>query len=362
MRLLQRLQRIGLRGVFKDLTQIFLSDFGVFLGRKRNRFLVRRKGEQSEVVADDVDSIVFCTSGAGVSTSALDLAIRNGIQVVLARYGGWPYGILMPTSMTGSVRARREQFLAYNDKRGFILSRGFVLGKLSNQASILKLMAKNRKQTDPVLADKLYRAGREIDRIASSVSEREFKTIDEGRQTLMNLEAEAAREYWQAVKQVLPAELGFEGRVTRGAKDPFNAMLNFGYQTVLFPEAWKAVTYAGLDPYAGFLHADRPGKPSLVLDVMEEFRQQTVDRTLIALIARNMIKPDEVLSKDKREGTTLSPETLKLLLTSLQERLGTEVMFSGQRAPIRSLIHLQVRRAVRLLLGESDYEPFSLGW
>jgi len=110
----------------EDVTQIFLSDFRVFLGRKRNRFLVRRKGEESEVVADDVDSIVFCTSGAGVSTSALDLAVRNGVQVVLARYGGWPYGILMPTSMTGSVRARREQFLAYNDQRGLLLSRGFV--------------------------------------------------------------------------------------------------------------------------------------------------------------------------------------------------------------------------------------------
>ena len=343
--------------------KIFLDDFGIFLGRKRNRFLVGKKGERKEVLADEVDSIICCSSGVAMSASALDLAVQNNIQVVFARYSGWPYAVLMPSSMTGSVRARREQFIAYNDERGFILSKKFIAGKLINQANLLKLMAKNRRQTDPALAERLYNAGKAIDEVYEKIDKEHSLNIDEKRQQLMNLEAEGARFYWDAIRQILPSELGFTGRETRGARDPFNAMLNFGYQTILFPEVWKAVSYAGLDFYAGYLHADRPGKPSLVLDLMEEFRQQLVDRTLVGLITRNVIKPDEILAAEAaEEGRVLSKDVIKVLLASFQERLDSEVMFNGQKGSLKNFIHLQPRCVVRFLLKEADYAPFCLGW
>jgi len=139
-------------------------------------------------------------------------------------------------------------------------------------------------------------------------------------------------------------------------------MLNFGYQVILFPEVWKAVGLAGLDPYAGYLHADRPGKPSLVLDLMEEFRQQLVDRTLIRLISRKALKPDDILAIDESEERILSKETVKTLLTSLQGRLDFPVMFEGRRAAMKSFIYTQARKVVRYLLNESAYTPFILGW
>ncbi|MCS7120438.1 MAG: CRISPR-associated endonuclease Cas1 [Candidatus Bathyarchaeota archaeon] len=343
--------------------KIFLDDFGLFLGRKRNRFVIKKGGEVKEIVADDVESIICCSSGVSFSSSALNLAVKNNIQVVLARHGGWPYAILMPSSLTGSVRARREQFLAYNDERGFILAKRFVIGKLVNQANLLKLLAKNRRQTSPKLSESLYEAGRAIEQVAAKVDELMAASVDEKRQDLMNLEAEAARSYWGGIQQVVPPELGFKGRETRGARDPFNAMLNFGYQTILFSEIWKAVCYAGLDFYAGYLHADRPGKPSLVLDLMEEFRQQVVDRTLISLMAKGMIKPEEIFAEEGgEEGRILSKEVVKTLLKSLQERLDMEVMFEGQRGTIKGFMHNQARRIARFLLHESDYKPFTLGW
>jgi CRISPR-associated protein Cas1 len=121
---------------------VFLDDFGIFLGRKRNRFIVKKNNEAKEIVADDVESIICCSSGVAFSASALDLAVENNIQVVFARYRGWPYAILMPASMTGSVRARREQFLAYNDDRSVVLAKKFIAGKLVNQANFLKLWRK----------------------------------------------------------------------------------------------------------------------------------------------------------------------------------------------------------------------------
>ncbi|MDI6904587.1 MAG: CRISPR-associated endonuclease Cas1 [Candidatus Bathyarchaeia archaeon] len=343
--------------------RIFLDEFGIFLGRKRNRFVIKKEGEKKEIVADDVDSIICCSSGVAMSASALNLAVKNNIQVVFARYGGWPYAVLMPASMTGSVRARREQFIAYNDERGFILAKKFIAGKLVNQANLLKLMAKNRRQTNPALAERFYNAGKAIDETNGRIEKEHGLSIDEKRQQLMNIEAEGARIYWDAIKQVLPAELQFSGRETRGARDPFNAMLNFGYQTILFPEVWKAVSYAGLDFFAGYLHADRPGKPSLVLDLMEEFRQQVVDRTLIGLITKNVLKPNEILAVEVvEEGRVLSKETIKTLLTSFQERLDMKVMFNGQKASIKHFIYHQARCVVRFLLREGDYVPFCLGW
>lgn len=339
--------------------KIFLDDFGIFLGRKKNRFLIKKKKEKTEVVADDVDLIVFTSQGISTSTSALNLAVKHGIQVVFARYGGWPYAILMPTKMTGSVKARREQFLAYNDERGLILAKKFVVGKLTNQANLLKLMAKNRKDTNPNLAKKIYKVGQLIDDIILKVNMIKGGVVEYKRQNLMSLEAEGAKIYWDIIKQVLPEEFCFPGRETRGAKDPFNVMLNFGYQTILFPEVWKAVSYAGLDMYAGYLHADRPGKPSLVLDLMEEFRQQVVDRTIISLITKNMVKPEEVFFEKERR---LGREVVKKLLESFQNRLDTPVMFNGRKAPIKNFIYSQARAIVHFLLREKDYVPFSLGW
>jgi len=343
--------------------KIFLDDFGIFLGRKRNRFIIKKGAEVKEIVADDVDLIVCCSSGVAFSASALELAVENNIQVIFARYRGWPYAVLMPASMTGSVRARREQFISYNDERSVVLAKKFIAGKLVNQANFLKLMAKNRRQTDPDLAEKLYESGKLIDEANERISLEHGSNIDEKRQQIMNLEAEAARYYWECVRKILPIELGFTGRKTRGATDPFNAMLNFGYQAILFPEVWKAVSYAGLDFYAGYLHADRSGKPSLVLDMMEEFRQQLVDRTLIGLITKSVIKPNEIIATEAvEEGRVLSKEVIKVLLASFQERLDSEVMFNGQKGSLKSFIHLQPRCVVRYLLKEADYVPFCLGW
>ncbi|MEM3590322.1 MAG: CRISPR-associated endonuclease Cas1, partial [Candidatus Bathyarchaeia archaeon] len=271
--------------------KLILDDFGIFLGRKRERFLIRKGDQKKELPADEVESIILASEAVNVSASALRLAISKNVQVVFARYGGWPYAILMPTALSGSVRARREQFAAYSDRRGVELAKAFVAGKLSNQANLLKLLAKNRRQTQPGLADRLHEAGQRIDEVRISIRGLEADRIDDCRLRLMNEEAEGARIYWDAIRAILPEGFRFPGRETKGAKDPINSMLNFGYQVVLFPEVWKAISYAGLDPYAGYLHADRPGKPSMVLDLMEEFRQQVVDRAIWALVAKSAIRP-----------------------------------------------------------------------
>lgn len=101
------------------------------------------------------------------------------------------------------------------------------------------------------------------------------------------------------MKLLLADHVSFEGREHRGATDQVNAALNYGYG-ILYAQVWGAIMNAGLEPFAGFLHVDRPGKPSLVLDLIEEFRQPLVDRPVIA--AFNKASPDDPMKRGLKAG------------------------------------------------------------
>ncbi len=133
-------------------------------------------------------------------------------------------------------------------------------------------------------------------------------------------------------------------------------MLNYGYG-VLYAQVEQAVLLAGLDPYAGFLHADRPGKPSLVLDLIEEFRQGVVDRTLIGLVNRHVpFKQDE--------ESLLTQETRSRIAEKVLERLdGSAELYEGKRQALRFILQCQARHLASFLRGDREqYTPFVAGW
>jgi CRISPR-associated protein Cas1 len=178
-------------------------------------------------------------------------------------------------------------------------------------------------------------------------------TIAEKRQELMGLEGVAGRLYWQGFKTVVESKAEFMGRVHRGADDALNALLNYGYG-ILYAHVWGAVVNAGLEPFAGFLHVDRPGKPSLVLDLVEEFRQPVVDRTVIAFV--NLGQTVEM-----KEGM-LDEDSRRALAEKILQRLSSPEPFRGQQFQIRSIIQMQARSLVSFLRGKGKYKPFSFRW
>src|SRR5205823_7661479 len=109
--------------------------------------------------------------------------------------------------------------------------------------------------------------------------------------------------YWEAVTEIISQKVEFLGREHVGATDAVNSLLNYGYG-ILYAQVWGAVINAGLEPFAGFLHVDRPGKPSLVLDLVEEFRQPVVDRTVIAFInlGQSMRMENGLLDQETRRA------------------------------------------------------------
>jgi CRISP-associated protein Cas1 len=168
------------------------------------------------------------------------------------------------------------------------------------------------------------------------------------------LEGYAATVYWEAARTLLSPELGWQGRETRGAQDLVNMALNYGYG-VLYSHTERAVVLAGLDPYGGFLHEDRPGKPSLVLDLVEEFRQMVVDRTVFGLLNKGVAL--------KAEAGRLDEATRKLLAQKVNERLDGPEPYESRKLRLKSILQMQARHVATFLRGDGRaYRPWVGRW
>ncbi|HDN80362.1 MAG TPA: CRISPR-associated endonuclease Cas1, partial [Chloroflexi bacterium] len=228
--------------------------------------------------------------------------------------------------------------------------------KLLNQANLLKYVAKYRKRKDKETYRTLRDAAIEIEATAERVKRLEGERIEEIRLQLMNLEGRGAEIYWRTVSHVLRADVEWLGRITKGAQDPVNSALNYGYG-ILYSQIEYALIRAGLDPYAGFVHTDRAGRVSLVYDLVEEFRQTVVDRTVFGLLNKG------VEFKVGDDGL-LVEKTRKLLAEKVLERLNEgEERYEGKRHKLRTIIQSQARHIATFVRGERPaYKPFVARW
>jgi CRISP-associated protein Cas1 len=171
---------------------------------------------------------------------------------------------------------------------------------------------------------------------------------------LLGIEGQGGVAYWGAVAAILPPDLNFPGRLGRGATDPTNVCLNYGYG-VLYSQAAGALSTAGLEPFAGFLHTDRPGKPSLVLDFVEGFRAAAVDRVIFATLGRGWRPEFDAAGK-------LEPQSRKILAQRVLERLDAREIWKGKRFRLKNILVGQARHLATFLRDEGEYIPFVMGW
>ena len=135
--------------------------------------------------------------------------------------------------------------------------------------------------------------------------------------------------------------------------DAVNAALNYGYG-ILTSHVWGAVMNAGLEPFAGFLHVDRSGKPSLVLDLIEEFRQPVVDRAILSWLNKGR--------KIRMQGGLLDGEARENVASRILLRLNATEAHRGKHHQVRSIVQMQARLAASAVRGLRDYRPFSFKW
>ena len=336
--------------------ELIVEGPGVFVGKHQGRLRVSKdKAVVEEAPLIHLKQVLLVGSGVGISSDAVRACGEEGIPIHFLSGTGAAVAGLYAAGLTGTVATRRAQLLVYLDERGLALARSFVVGKLENQANLLRYMAKYRKDAYPELYRELELRVLEVRDGLGAIGRIHAATVEGARDQLLGIEGNAAACYWRAVALVVPESLDWPGRLTRGATDPLNSALNYGYG-VLYAQVEHALVLAGLDPYAGFLHADRPGKPSLVLDLIEEFRQTVVDRTVIGLVNRGM-----AISLDN-EGRLIDT-VRRRLAEKVLERLAATELYEGKRRVLRHILQSQARHLATFMRGEhAAYDPFIAGW
>jgi CRISPR-associated protein Cas1 len=340
---------------------LIVEEYGSFIGKHSERLIVT-KGETQLAVAPllHLETVLITGNGVSISADVVKECAERGIPIHFVSGTGNPYASLYSAGLTGTILTRRAQLEAFGTRRGLLVALACARGKIQNQANLLKYIAKYRKETAPELYDRLRRAAEQIEAQVNEVERLEKDaqpnaTIDAYRAQVMGIEGSAAQMYWDAIGWVLPAEVEWHGRIGRGARDPVNSALNYAYG-ILYTQVERALILAGLDPYAGFAHVDRPGKPSMTLDAIEEFRQPVADRTVLGLVNKGV-------KIEQDEKGYLTEVTRKMLAEKVLNRLETPEMYEKKNVPLRIIVQLQARHLATFLRGEREaYRAFVMEW
>ena len=298
---------------------------------------------------------LVCFGNVLVSPGLMHRLADEGKSLVLLDSNG-RFKARLEGPVSGNIYLRQAQHQqTANPAFALDVARSCVAGKLKNSRQVLLRAA--READDDGDGQALSRAADDL--AASLRALAAASDLD----TIRGIEGEAARNYFAALNQVLKPQIrgdfGFTGRTRRPPLDPLNALLSFLY-SMLMNDCRSAIESVGLDPQLGFLHAVRPGRAALALDLMEEFRPYLADRLALTLLNRGQIVAGNF---DRREGgaVLLNETGRKAVVVAYQERKQEELLHPllESKAPIGVLPLLQARYMARTIRGEMDgYLPF----
>ncbi|PIE07757.1 MAG: subtype I-C CRISPR-associated endonuclease Cas1 [Rhodobacterales bacterium] len=328
------------------LNTLYVTSEGAWLHKDGANVVVRVEGTEKGRAPLHLLGAIICFGQVGVSPELMHACAGEGVCITFL---GWSGRFLArvegPTS--GNVLLRRAQHdRSLHDP--LPIARAMVAAKLANQRGVLRRHMRDHGDGDSDLAALEPRLSRAA-RLALDAPDME---------TLRGLEGEAANAYFNGFPQLIRVDdMPFNGRSRRPPLDPVNATLSFLY-VLLAADCRAALESVGLDPQMGFLHADRPGRPSLALDLMEEFRGPLADRTCLSLINRRQLRPSDFRSEETG-AVLLSDDGRKTVLTAWQKRkrAGMRHAFLDEKLPLGLFIHAQAQLLARHLRGDLDGYP-----
>ncbi|WP_250281363.1 CRISPR-associated endonuclease Cas1 [Frankia sp. CiP1_Cm_nod2] len=260
---------------------LYVVGHGLVLGRSGGRLVASRDGAVVTSAPLGRISEVVAFGNVGITTPAMTALLAEDIPLVLLTADGRVRGRLEPPKASHIEARRRQALLHHDDPARLELARAFVRGKIHNQDVLLRRRAARAAEPAEVwaLARRVAAAGAAVDN-AASIAE------------LVGIEGAASGAYFRGIRLLLPDELGFRRR-ERLDPDLVNILIN--YTSALLREVvFGAVVAAGLDPYTSFLHAPRPGRPTLVFDLMEEWRAVLLESTVLGVLGLRMIRPEDL--------------------------------------------------------------------
>lgn len=337
----------------RQLNTLYAMTDGAWLRKEGANIVMEvERQERARLPVHMLESLV-CIGRVAVSPQLLGFCSEQGISVCyLTPQGRFLARVEGPVS--GNVLLRREQYRRTDDPvRCAAIVRHLLVGKIYNQRAVL---ARGWRDHGERMSDAVafQHALKRLRRIPQRL------LIEYDVDVLRGLEGEAAQAYFGVFGQLIRAEsplLQFGGRNRRPPRDAFNALLSFLY-TLLTHDCRSALETVGLDPAVGFLHRDRPGRPSLALDLAEEFRPLLGERLALSLINRRQLSERDFTVFDSG-AVQLKDDARKTVLVAYQERKREQVQhaFLGEKVDIGLLPFVQAQLMARHLRGDLDGYP-----
>ncbi|NOQ21289.1 MAG: type I-C CRISPR-associated endonuclease Cas1 [Candidatus Aegiribacteria sp.] len=338
----------------KHLNTLYITTQNAYLHKEGQSVVVKvEKENKLRIPIHTLDGII-CFGAVSMSPYLMYHCAENNVAVsFLSEYGKFLARIQGPVS--GNVLLRREQYrIADMPEASADIARYFLMGKIANSRTVIR-----RALRDHADKSDARTLGNAESRLTEYLRRLEKPAPIE---YLRGIEGEAASSYFAAFPQLITIKeeaFTYTGRNRRPPLDPINALLSFVY-TLLVHDCRSALEGVGLDPCVGYLHTDRPGRPSLALDLMEEFRAFLADRLVLSLINRRQIKASDF--QDSMGGAVImKDEARKKLLISWQKRKQEEIThpYLCEKTKVGLLAHLQALLLARHLRGDLEaYPPF----
>lgn len=341
----------------RHLNTLYVTTEGTWLSKDRENIVVKVEGSERGRVPVHLLGGIVCFGAIGITPALMGHCAGQGICIsVLGRNGRFLARIEGPVS--GNVLLRRKQYRAADDAEGTArIVSNFLTGKLLNQRTVVRRALRDHGENIPKKAHERLRG---CERRLTNTARRVRQNL--ATESLRGIEGESAQAYFGVFPELVrnddPA-FEFNGRSRRPPLDPVNALLSFLY-TLLVHDCRSALESVGLDPSVGFLHKDRPGRPSLALDLMEELRPVVADRLVLSLINRRQLSPKD-FKTSVSGAVTMRDDARSRILVAYQERKKDEIVhpFLKEKTTFGLLPHLQAKLLTQFLRGDIDgYPPF----
>lgn len=335
------------------MRNLTISEYGTFIGVVGERLVVRESdGSAWETPLSRLRSIRIEKPGMSLSGNVITACAARGIRLYFVDWKGMSCAVVHGTQYQSLAKLREAQFACARSSKALPIALEMIQSKIRNQRAVLLYFSKYYVKTNPVCADRLRSAADLLKDQSGLLTIEQIAQHPKHpwREMVMGIEGAAAHAYWQALVESALLPASFQGRQGRGATEIVNCALNYGY-AVLNSYVWSALDNAGFEVFVGFLHSHRPGRASLVLDVMEEYRAWVVDRNVIKL-RRLLESPAKGLDqKIKRE-----------ISNSIDTTMESRILWKGKKLRLDNVIQRQAYRLAGAVCDDKTYRGMRFKW
>ncbi len=345
------------------MTVLYVKEQGAVVRREVEQIKVTRPKERqrpdavlANIAVRELEQVVLC-GNVQLTTQAAALLLQNEIDVVfLSLYGSYRGRLSRDGSKFARLR-HQQMALTGDDQRSLAVAKHIVQAKLANQRNLLQRL---QQQGTAGGAGDTGKGNAHLGSAAEGIERMRRECVRATTpDALRGFEGKAGAFYFGAIKPLLDPKWSFAGRAYYPPPDPFNAVLSFGY-SLLLKDVTATIQLVGLDPYLGCLHALAYGRPSLTLDLMEEFRPLVVDQAVLELVLTGKLTPGEFTYTGRPERPVeLGQSKTPLVIQAYEKRLDVVVVHSesGGNQRLRRCLELQARIFARVVTGQrSEYQ------